>query len=414
MKSVELGGKSPCACGSGKIYFKCCKSPSAKYVSQKDGTFTKVVTLSKEAKVAVREAAEQFKSVFGRKPENGDRILLLGFRSSPGDTKREFRKLAEMSNFSSHLVYAHEKTGLLVSTETYDRLSPRDRAEWDEAVQEYIDAETDGIDLLDPPPSDLQASVSATKFVIDDATTHMGSYLARSPDNTSEDWTLFVQYLLLVKCFWYTKCLSDRWDIISRSETAALARGIYECALLIGRTIVEPEFSKTLEAQALAGLESHPFRKKKDGTFDHSKIVCLETGEIFPAKSSFWESSSKLGGHHCDFFEKLYPLLSNQIHFDTRNMISEYVSTGTFLMWDDGDQNSTAILSLIVTLYTVMVAINIPNIPAIVMRDMAFLGQRMADAMDDLLTALSKEGLSNPSLEDAVDALFKIEFLSQR
>ena len=201
MKYVELDDELPCGCGSGEIYSKCCKSSLAKYVRQKDGSFAKFIVPTNEAKGAIDDAKDQFRLVFGRYPKSKDRLLLLRLRSSPEDIRREFREVAELSNFPGHLIYAHERTGLLVSSETYSRLSPRDRSEWDEAIQEYLDAQANGIDLLNPPLSDVQASVSSAKKVIDNAATHFGSYLSRSPKSVSKDWVLFVQYLLLVKSF---------------------------------------------------------------------------------------------------------------------------------------------------------------------------------------------------------------------
>lgn len=412
MKDRELADEALCGCGSEERYADCCKSLAARYVIDGKGRLSKIITPPSSIKATLDDAEAAFRRVFGRKQQRRDRVLLLGLRQSPKDCRRQFREAAAAAELPGAVLYATEQTGLIVTEENRQRLSPRDRADWDEAVQEYLEAEEEGIDLLNPPLTPLQSAVLIAKSTIDDAATHLGSYLSRSPAIAHKDWGVFIQQLLIVKCFWYTKCLSDRWDVLSRTETAALARGVYECSLLIGRVTVDPDFAETLQAQALSGSPSHPFRTKKDGSLDYSTILSTDSEKSFPAKTSFKKCAERIGDDHRELFNRLYPLLSNQVHFHTLNMIHEFKTSGSFLMWDDGDDRLTSLISLTVVTYLSMVLLYTPGLQAIVRRDVAFLGMRAADALDGLLDALRESGLGNEALDGVIEALFAVQNLS--
>ncbi|WP_334147862.1 hypothetical protein [Hyphomicrobium sp.] len=92
----------------------------------------------------LRKARKQFIKRFGREPREGD--PLLWDEDAPGDepvpmTEEKLRRqmLDNMAKAGTpgHLIYAFEKTGLIVDDAGYRRLSADDRAAWDNAMAEY-------------------------------------------------------------------------------------------------------------------------------------------------------------------------------------------------------------------------------------------------------------------------------------
>lgn len=239
---------------------------------------------------------------------------------------------------------------------------------------------------------------------------HIGSYLDRSPRRTRKDWPLFSQYLLMSKIFWHVKLISDRWETITTVEISALARGIYEASLLIFMVNSNRVFAETLKAQTFSGTEIYPYRTKKDGSSDFGKVFDPKSGEIFNIRISYRECASKIGVSHLNFFDVIYPMLSNQIHFNSLEMIFKFQESGTFLLFDESDERSTAVLACVCSLYLASGLLFVDGIQKQVKKDIGFIGSRLAEGLDELIDAFIGENVQNESLVLAVDAFADVSW----
>jgi hypothetical protein len=406
----EFADDEICGCGSGEHYVKCCKGSWGRYVRDERGNVSKTILLSEEAVSVLKEAREHFKEIFGRYPRGRDRVMTLGFRYDDRDYQRQVREVSKEAGIPKAIVYATGKTGLWVSEENYEHLAPMDRRDWDEAIEEYFSAEEDGIDLLDPPPTPINMALLKIRKVMDHFVVHIGSYLDRSPRRTRKDWSLFSQYLLISKIFWHVKLISDRWETITTVEISALARGIYEASILIFMVNHDREFADILKAQTFSGTEIYLYRTKKDGSSDFGKVIDPKIGEVFNIRISYRECASKIGESHLNFFDVIYPMLSNQIHFNSLDMVFKFHKNGTFLLFDDSDERTTAILACICGLYLASGLLFVDGIQKQVKKDIEFIGSRLAEGLDELIDAFIVENVQNENLALAVDAFAEVSW----
>jgi hypothetical protein len=135
MSHKKLSRNAPCPCGSGKKYKHCCWGKGFEYVEDEEGTVFRSTPMTPE----VREALEYFRQAFvakhGQEPGPDD----LLFPDMPHPEHLEARLVEDMkaAGIDPAIIYAFEKTGLLV-TEQNQHLIPEKRLdEWDAAVREY-------------------------------------------------------------------------------------------------------------------------------------------------------------------------------------------------------------------------------------------------------------------------------------
>jgi hypothetical protein len=82
-----------------------------------------------------------FKEKFGRDPGPGDPVFFDPDADAPQAFNSEKLDKAVIeamvkSGMDPSYIYAFKKTGLLVTTENWDKLSPEDQAEWNAAISE--------------------------------------------------------------------------------------------------------------------------------------------------------------------------------------------------------------------------------------------------------------------------------------
>ena len=108
---------APCPCGSGKKYKLCCYGRDYKWVEADDGQVSRRVPLSKGT---VEMLHDFFVRSHGREPGPHDRV----FDGAPPLEWIEHQTIEAMKRAGKiypALIYAHEKTGLLLSAANRDR-----------------------------------------------------------------------------------------------------------------------------------------------------------------------------------------------------------------------------------------------------------------------------------------------------
>jgi hypothetical protein len=101
------------------------------------------VKLNAESMAIVERQLQAFRQKFGREPGPGDPL----FFDPDSDTPQPFsleRSLEESTRamvaagIRPEIIYAHRKTGLIVTEENRDKLAEGALAEWEAALDEYF------------------------------------------------------------------------------------------------------------------------------------------------------------------------------------------------------------------------------------------------------------------------------------
>jgi len=135
MARRKLSKNAPCPCGSGKKYKQCCHRKGLEYLTDDEGNVYRAVPRTAEIDAVLEGQRRLFKERFGREPGPGDRL----FFDAPPQEHVEAAIVEGMKKAGIHpaVIYAFEKTGLLVSEENRHLIPDADLATWDAAVEEY-------------------------------------------------------------------------------------------------------------------------------------------------------------------------------------------------------------------------------------------------------------------------------------
>lgn len=131
-----------CPCGSGEKYKRCCFVKGFHYyIDHSTGEVLRDVPISEQGRqelAPLMEAQRQrFIEKFGREPEPEDPV----FFDLPDENtlKRELAETMRKAGIRPALIYATEKTGLLVTEENRNLIPDIDLAEWEAAIDEYYE-----------------------------------------------------------------------------------------------------------------------------------------------------------------------------------------------------------------------------------------------------------------------------------
>lgn len=142
----KISPNAPCPCGSGKKYKKCCINKKFTWMESDSGALAKSVPIDPELRSLLDLQLERFRERFGRDPGPNDPV----FFDAPPIEHEEFHMVQVMrkANIAPELIYAFEKTGLLVTSTNQDLIPEKDLEEWDAAIEEYFDKAAAG-ELID-------------------------------------------------------------------------------------------------------------------------------------------------------------------------------------------------------------------------------------------------------------------------
>ncbi len=131
----RLPGNAPCPCDSGKNYKHCCYDKVFEYLVDDEGNIFKSVPMTDELREVIEEQQRKFIDKFGREPEDSDNLF---FDMPPLEHAEHFMvEGMKQAGIDPAIIYAFEKTGLLVTEMNEHLISDKDRAEWEAAVLEY-------------------------------------------------------------------------------------------------------------------------------------------------------------------------------------------------------------------------------------------------------------------------------------
>ena len=135
MPRKKLPRNASCPCGSGKAYGRCCLGKGFDYLVDEDGTIFKSIPVPDELVEVIEEQRQKFIEKHGREPGPDDKLF---FDAPPLEHAEHFMvEGMKQARLDPAIIYAFEKTGLLVTGANEHLISDVDRAEWEAAVREY-------------------------------------------------------------------------------------------------------------------------------------------------------------------------------------------------------------------------------------------------------------------------------------
>ena len=144
MSHKKFPANAPCPCGSGQFYRACCYDKGFEYLVDEDGTVFKSMPMSDDLAELIEEQKRKFQQEHGRAIGPNDKLF---FDAPPLEHAEHFMVEAmKQAGLDPAMIYAFEKTGMLVTEENQHLLSESDLDEWEAAIEEYESLQ--GIDEL--------------------------------------------------------------------------------------------------------------------------------------------------------------------------------------------------------------------------------------------------------------------------
>jgi hypothetical protein len=125
-----------CPCGSGQKYKFCCYTKGFHYYLDDGGEVSKSVPLTKEAVELLKHRRMDLEKELGRPLRPDDRLFP---DLDVEDMKRKGGEIMRATGIRPVLIYAYEKTGLMVTAQNKHLIADIDLEEWDAAVEEYYE-----------------------------------------------------------------------------------------------------------------------------------------------------------------------------------------------------------------------------------------------------------------------------------
>ncbi len=134
MEPGRLPRGAACPCGSGKVYQDCCWNKDFEWLQDEEGTIIRSVPIGEELREALKELRKEFVEEHGREPGPGG---LFEDLPHPEHLELLTSQAMKEANIDPALIYAFEKTGLIVAEHNQNLIPEADMARWHAAVREY-------------------------------------------------------------------------------------------------------------------------------------------------------------------------------------------------------------------------------------------------------------------------------------
>lgn len=124
----ELDPDELCGCGSGERYSKCHATTTEKYFRDPNGDIVHQIPISEELEGVLLDTKTRFSEIFGREPSDSDPVFFERFLL--GQDSHFYGVLldtARAADIDDELVYAWQKTGIMLAEQNLDKVSPKDK-----------------------------------------------------------------------------------------------------------------------------------------------------------------------------------------------------------------------------------------------------------------------------------------------
>lgn len=321
MNPQEVSGNAKCPCRSGKRYANCCKKKRLKWLVAANGSFYKQIPLVPEAIEVINKADEYFQRIFERPPnKTSDPVFLTRYLISNEETERLTAQAMHQANIRPEIIYAYQRTGGLLLTESNEALATtKDIEDWEDAIDEYFalqenPPQPDPTELLFKSfEEELESCIICTGYVLD-----LG-ILEQSEQTASSSLLFTVDSYVLLCSTKSIKTLRSVRALINEdigADGLALTRHIYENYLHSVFAINRPDMLDHL-IDAVIGLKlgSHEYARTNTGKIDSRRIIRKSDGAIFIGQISSYKMAES-SNHQNDLalFDYLYRFLSDYTH----------------------------------------------------------------------------------------------------
>jgi hypothetical protein len=144
MMPKEYPRNQRCPCGSGKKYKVCCAQKGFNFTLDDQGNVERTVPLRPEVHEVLKDQERAFVAKFGREMGPDDPIFFDPNADTPQpmetdspEMRREFGEAAKNAGIPEELIYATNKTGIILTAENRDLLPDNQVKEFEDAVREY-------------------------------------------------------------------------------------------------------------------------------------------------------------------------------------------------------------------------------------------------------------------------------------
>ena len=238
---------------------------------------------------------------------------------SERDMRRETVDAMRRADSRRELIYAYNKTGLMVTEDNRHLLTPNELAEWNAAIDEYFDLLEN--DLEEHPfvvatrelVNEIDACIMSFGYALE-----FGLSKNKRPRLSSSKLLTLDEYIILLsaRCFHLVRGVNFLLAKEDGLSALPLIRGIYESYLnLIYSDRFPDKLAHMVDAQAGLRTGTHEYKSTKAGKIDRRKIVDLNSGVEYEAHISFFVKA--LASHHkvdIELFDMLYEFLSDFTH----------------------------------------------------------------------------------------------------
>lgn len=128
-----------CPCGSGQKYKFCCYTKGFHYYLDDAAEVATAVPMSKETSELLAQHRANVEKKLGRPVRPDDPVFPELEALSEADLKKQMIADFQKAGIRPALIYAFEKTGLMVTATNKNLIPDIDLAAWDAAVEEYYD-----------------------------------------------------------------------------------------------------------------------------------------------------------------------------------------------------------------------------------------------------------------------------------
>jgi hypothetical protein len=135
MGKNKLSRNAKCPCGTGRKYKACCYAKGFRYLVDEDGNVSRAVPLNDEVMALLDCARQRFIEKHGREPGPDDPV----FEGLPPEADTTADMVASMRKIgiSPALIYAYEKTGLILTEQNRHFMPTADVEAFEAACEEW-------------------------------------------------------------------------------------------------------------------------------------------------------------------------------------------------------------------------------------------------------------------------------------
>lgn len=308
-------GNQRCPCGSRRFFKNCCSTKRFEWIADGNGGWDRSVPLDRQGRKVFAEMRKQFIDVFDREPGPDDHISLLTYVTDPQTMIDEWVKAGERVGTDPALLYATQKTGLIVVQGYTDRIPEQRLAEWYAAVEEYKTRRYKRPSKLDALGASLKKEYERLPYML-------GALVRRSaaPSPVEASGTDEFQDGFLFFCIARTgktvRSLRHLIDDNLGEDALNLVRSVYENYLYMMYSIVNPLGLKQLvDARLGIVTGTHAYSLTKSGRQNRREIIELRTGKRLRADISTSEIARMSPfPSDVDIHSFLYSFLSGYTH----------------------------------------------------------------------------------------------------